>query len=498
MICFNRLLAKQLRAAVRRALQLNHNAEQVIWLETTTQELRIFSSHARGAVEFRQPGTFQPERLPITLAALTACEGNKATDTIEFIRQSDTQVVARWFDRHVPQSLTIDVPHSAFESPPSQPTSWGDNSPQLISALAEAMDVTDTSSARYALGCVQLRASDGRLAATDSSQLLVQHGFNFPWEGEVLIPQTTIFKQKELWSGNSIRMGRTAEQIAFACEPWTVWLTVQKEGRFPHLEDIIPAANSALTRMVLDERDVDFFLNTVPRLPCDESLHKAVTVELNGHVALLARAENAAPITRAILNHSRREGAELRWLTNRDYLLRAVQLGFREIELRGNAAPAVCRDARRAFVWSLLTPTEAIVADSDVVDVPSIGAAVTPVVSISPEQATTASVPRSFATRRTTRTATNRVAATLSAMNAPPRMRQSVSDSHSTVVPAELSDSTSNFATVLQEAANLKTALRTAHAQISRMITALKRQRRQSKLVQTTLASLQQLQTLEV
>lgn len=480
MICFNRLLAKQLRAAVRRALQLNHNAEQVIWLETTTHELRIFSSHARGAVEYRQPGTFQPERLPITLAALTACEGNKATDTIEFIRQSDTQVVARWFDRHVPQSLTIDVPHSAFEPPPSQPTSWGDNSPQLISALAEAMDVTDTSSARYALGCVQLRASDGRLAATDSSQLLVQHGFNFPWEGEVLIPQTTIFKQKELWSANSIRIGRTAEQIVFACEPWTVWLTVQKEGRFPHLEDIIPAANSASTRMVLDERDVDFFLNTVPRLPYDESLHKAVTVELNGHVALLARAENAAPITRAILNHTRREGDELRWLTNRDYLLRAVQLGFREIELRGNEAPAVCRDARRVFVWSLLTPTEAIAVDSDVVDVMSTGEAAPQTVTASTPPGLDAAVPRRR--ERVSRTVTNRVAATLAALDPVTPMSTVASTPFLASAAHEQTDSHADVAQLLEQAEGLKTALRAAHVEIDRLIAGLKSPSRWSQL----------------
>ena len=50
---------------------------------------------------------------------------------------------------------------------------------------------------------------------------------------------------------------------------------------------------------------------------------------------------------------------------------------------------------------------------------------------------------------------------------------------------------------LLRDAESLKTTLREAHAKVSSLIAALKRQRRQSRLVQTTLASLKQLQTLD-
>ena len=51
---------------------------------------------------------------------------------------------------------------------------------------------------------------------------------------------------------------------------------------------------------------------------------------------------------------------------------------------------------------------------------------------------------------------------------------------------------------VLQQAESTKTSLRDAFAQINRLIGSLKRHRRQSKLVQTTLASLKTLQNLDV
>ena len=56
----------------------------------------------------------------------------------------------------------------------------------------------------------------------------------------------------------------------------------------------------------------------------------------------------------------------------------------------------------------------------------------------------------------------------------------------------------SNFYAVLQRAESVKTSLRQAHTQVNELVAALKRHRRQSKLMQSTLASLRQLQTLEV
>jgi len=106
---------------------------------------------------------------------------------------------------------------------------------------------------------------------------------------------------------------------------------------------------------------------------------------------------------------------------------------------------------------------------------------------------------------RTPRT-TNRVAATFAAMYAKAELAQQpvVSSVSSTRMPEAggavirtTSDSACNFTVVLQEAEALKTSLRVAHTNVSHLISALKRQRRQSKLMHNTLASLRQLQTLD-
>ena len=88
----------------------------------------------------------------------------------------------------------------------------------------------------------------------------------------------------------------------------------------------------------------------------------------------------------------------------------------------------------------------------------------------------------------------NRIAATLAGSATPPV----IGSPPPTAEANEPADQSTNFGTVLREAEAVKTSLREAHSQVSRLIAALKRQRRQSRLMQSTLASLKQLQTLEV
>ena len=90
----------------------------------------------------------------------------------------------------------------------------------------------------------------------------------------------------------------------------------------------------------------------------------------------------------------------------------------------------------------------------------------------------------------------NRIAATLSGT-----AMASASTDSATPQPAHRNgdqDTHVGMNVVLQQAEAAKTSLRDAFSQINRLIGSLKRHRRQSKLVQSTLASLKQLQTLDV
>jgi hypothetical protein len=287
-----------------------------------------------------------------------------------------------------------------------------------------------------------------------------------------------------------VEIGRTDNHVVIHIGAWTMWFNIEKVGRFPSIENVIPDPATATTRLVLSDNDAEYLLGVVPRLPSHDADHDPVTVDLNGHVAVLAKSEGDSPMTQVVLSNSRRTGAELRWQTNRKFLARAVRLGFREVCLHGAETPPVCRDEHRAYVWALLVADKALAPTDNMV---SLTSPVSTVVAIAQRQRIPAPRRHHQPTERTTCMSHNLIAATLAGSATPPvnGSAQPVED------PNEPADQSTSFGTVLREAEAVKTSLRDAHGQVGRLITALKRHRRQSKLVQTTLASHKQLQSLE-
>lgn len=58
-----------------------------------------------------------------------------------------------------------------------------------------------------------------------------------------------------------------------------------------------------------------------------------VTVELNGVVAIRAADEEGSKAVDLVLDNSRYDGNRLRFQADRSYLLRAIQLGSRDVYL---------------------------------------------------------------------------------------------------------------------------------------------------------------------
>ena len=65
-------------------------------------------------------------------------------------------------------------------------------------------------------------------------------------------------------------------------------------------------------------------------------------------------------------------------------------------------------------------------------------------------------------------------------------------------MPISDHDSRGSFSTILQQAESVKATLRQAHTEVAGLVSRLKRYRQQSKFMQATLASLKQLQSLDV
>jgi hypothetical protein len=296
-----------------------------------------------------------------------------------------------------------------------------------------------------ALCRILLRAGDGAVVASDGRQLLVQFGFPFPWKDDVLIPALPAFASRQLSGEPDVRVGRQGERLLLEAGPWLWQLPAEAARGYPDVNGAIPPVQGKATRLRLDSGDVVLLLEALPALPGRDQEYAPVTLAL-GAAAIVRAGEGASQEVR--LARSRVLGPALEVAMDRRYLLRALRLGFRELVVVSAGRPLVCRDGRRAYVWMPL-------------DVPRAGGR---------EQAPRVT-PDSPESERT-----------------PPMPTH---DDRNGRAPPQGGE-----ADALAEAEALRLQLQEALARTSRLIAALRQQRRQGRAVQAAVASLRKLEQL--
>lgn len=360
MITIHRNLARQVRAVFRRALGATRGGRSCpVTLSSGPTGLRIRAMSLDVAVEFRRPGSLPSEQFALPLEFLAACEGRRE-EPVHIEAQDSGQVLVQWRDGPIPQLVQYDsadpVDLKAF---PPIPERCVANPVSLLKAMQDAAETTDVASTRYATNHVLLVGKSRHIGATDGRQLLLQNGFVFPWDEELLLPANKVFGCPELAAQGMVRIGRSENWFSLMAGPWAIHLRIGTDRRFPSLEHHVPQANAAAACCRLSPADAQFLLQALPRLPGSQDFNLPVTLDLNGSVAVRARDGHDQPVE-VELSSSICSGQPMRVVTNRSYLLRAVKLGFREIRLFSPMSPVLCADAARRYVWALLDPESSI------------------------------------------------------------------------------------------------------------------------------------------
>src|SRR5439155_1378655 len=150
---------------------------------------------------------------------------------------------------------------------PEPPESMAAVEPGLVKALGDAFCSAAPLATRYAVDHIQLRGIAGQVVATDGRQLLVQSGFALPFSEDVLVPSTAVFGCRELAAGAEVTVGKTDTHVCLRVGAWTFHLPIDKESRFPKVDEVIPSLSRALTRCHLDPADAAFATRSLPKLP---------------------------------------------------------------------------------------------------------------------------------------------------------------------------------------------------------------------------------------
>jgi hypothetical protein len=357
MLTFPRSLARGCRA-VFRALQPARGwraSPPPVRLLAGPDGLRLRLATPEAAAEYHHPCAAPEADLAVPLQLLADCEGADSTP-VAVRPLPGGRVEARWEQAGVPHARDYDPGKAAPTPFPEWPNGATPNGPELLAAIGEAMRTADNCTGRYALSHVLLRGGKGEVVATDGRQLLIQGGFDFPFADEVLVPRVNLFGARGLPAAE-VLVARSEDHVLLRVGPWTFALAIAKGSRFPNVDAVVPAPGGNSTRWRLGTGEAKVLARALPRLPgADEEL-APVTVDLGRPVAVRVRDGGQGHPAELLLPASAVEGKAVKFVTDRQYLARALRLGFDSFQVPGAGRPVACRDGRRTYVWMTLDQT---------------------------------------------------------------------------------------------------------------------------------------------
>jgi len=466
MIHLTRNLARQLRTLLRRAKlhKIYGGFGPNIQISVSPDGLRIHSQNFDVAITHSAPSPGSEGELWLPIMALDDFYG-KDDSRVSLAAASKHRATAQWTDRGIPRANDYDItPPKSVPDPPSLPQAWSPLTINQWHSLGEATKAADESSTRYALGCLQLQGQLGQVAATDGRQVHIQTGYQFGFTDEVLIQASSILGSREVVGESPIQIGQSSDWLAFKAGPWSLSFRIQNEGRFPNIETALPKQDAVRSRLILADSDAEFLLRSLPSLPGADEANAPVTLDLRNSVCLRGRSDTSQRTTELVLSHSRLEGEPIAINSNRDYLIRAIQLGYREIGIVSAELPAMCNNGSGRYAWATLTPEGVIRPSDNAVRIESA--------SVTSAEATK-SQPRNHISVKTNQ----------------PKSQPDVSP-----VTTARQPSTTSAKSSIEQALALRDTLQAAARQANDLAKSLKRQRRESQLIRSTLASLQQLE----
>ncbi len=279
----------------------------------------------------------------------------QSTGDIEFGRVESTENGSRFIVRW---QTGLAIRHAELDSrePPvllgaSIPLTNVDD--RFLPCLANAVEVADEVSKRYALGCILLDGRDGTMAATNGSHLVVFDGFDFPWKSEaILFRKSRLFALKDFTKLNTVSCGVQDKTIVIASGPWRFTMPVEAEARFPSVAQVMPDRQRSTNRVQLDPGDRDALSSCLSQLPGNSDELQPVILDLNGHVAVVGKSNQGTTCTVCLeLDRSLHLGPDLRTGTPRHNLAYMAKIGTDSLFLYGKEKPILACGPRSQYVW---------------------------------------------------------------------------------------------------------------------------------------------------
>ena len=219
---------------------------------------------------------------------------------------------------------------------------------KFLPTVRRALPFVSKDESRYILQSVCLDASDKayRIVATDGRRLTSLPTCVLPLKASCILPATKFLAWNRLDGSSAIGVAKVSETAWFRLDVgrWT-YITRTIDGTYPNWRQVVPSESGG-HRIEFGEEDVALLKRVLPTLPGFDSTDGAVRLAgKSGKLSISGKGTEDKEWTTIELHASRYEGPASAIGANRNFLLDALDVGFRSFTYGDESGPLVSQDA---------------------------------------------------------------------------------------------------------------------------------------------------------
>lgn len=230
-------------------------------------------------------------------------------------------------------------------------------------ALKQALECCSDDPTRYILRGAYLDVNDKKLhyiVSTNGRILYSANSFCFDLQKSVIIPDSKFITATDFLKDEggqlSVEQGKDVSWVKLQSPRWT-FVARQIEGNYPNWKQVVPRSKDDATKILLNEAAVKQLQAVAPRLPGDSDDNSPIRLRFDlQNVFIEARGKDQKDWTSICIQEAVAKGRQVAVTLNREYLLKALRFGLKQVEIEDELSPVILWNAGKKMVVMPLNP----------------------------------------------------------------------------------------------------------------------------------------------
>ena len=230
-------------------------------------------------------------------------------------------------------------------------------------ALKEALECCSNDPSRVILQGAYLDVNDKKLhyiVSTNGRMLYSANSFAFDLQKSVIIPDSKFITATDFLDDEggllSVEQGKDASWVKLQSPRWT-FVAKQIEGNYPNWKQVVPRSKDDAIKILLNEAAIKQLQTVAPRLPGDSEENSPIRLRYDlQNVFIEGRGRDQKEWTSICVQEAVAKGRQVAVSLNREYLLKALRFGLKQVEIEDELSPVIFWNAGKKMVVMPLNP----------------------------------------------------------------------------------------------------------------------------------------------